>query len=105
MATTYPPIYIGVNQRLRYRGANDAGVFLNSGTATWSLEDRSGAVLATGSLLYEATSDGNYSTVLSHSVTSGLIAGALYHVRVVFDQGGGAYHDTRRRTFLAQYRD
>lgn len=71
------------------------GAYLNAATVTYSLIDVTGAagqgagyVVASGSLAYEAASDGVYSAVLQSTDFAALPVGAKYRVVVTAAQSG-----------------
>ncbi len=97
-------ILIGCTIVVEYTGAQDAvtGAYLNSGTVTYSLQTVSGTVVASGSLAYEAASDGDYRGTIAAATTAGLTAGVRYILVLTFAQS--SYGDVRRIGVDAAYR-
>lgn len=97
------PIFIAADHDLAYSGAAGSGSYLNAATITWALKNAAGTTLASGSLTYTASSNGNYTGVVQSTDTSGLTAGLLYYLEITFTQG--LYQDFRRLTRKATYRE
>lgn len=78
--------------RVRYKDpVSGEWVFLNAGTADWTLYSKSGRVyteIGTGTLTYSGT-DGKYTGVIPASVASSdnLNPGQTYYVRLTFSEG------------------
>lgn len=85
--------------KLKARALN---VYLNSAVVTWTLDNSAGTELGTGTLDYEAASNGNYTGVIESSVTDLLTDGEDYTLTVTAVQGD--YDDLRRFVLQARYR-
>lgn len=99
-------LYVGSGKIVRFENMRDAdtGDYLNAGwTATWELWTATGSGTAlspgsavpgaTGSMTYEADSNGNYEGVIPDTITADLTAGSNYFVRGLFTDGVSS--DTR----------
>lgn len=101
----FSPLYIGADHDVSYTGAANAmtGAYFNAGTCTYTLTDENGATVGSGTLSYEAASNGNYYGVIESTVTGTLTVDALYWLQIVFDSGTG-YNDKRYVPLRAAYR-
>lgn len=99
-------IYIGSDHNVEYTKARNprTGEYLNTGTCTYELVSAADpdTVLASGTLSYEAESDGDYFGVIDSTETVLLVEGKLYFVNITFAQG--EFNDYRRLRRNAAYR-
>ena len=88
-------IVIGGDMDIGYEGAKASrtGAYLNSGTCTYEVFDSVGTSLATGTLDYEAASNGNYYGAIPSTVTDPMTEGDFYTVVITFVDG--SYNDVR----------
>jgi hypothetical protein len=89
-------ILIGSDMTLTVDKTKDAntGEFLNTGSWAWSILDRSGNVVGSGTLTYAPGTDGKYVGTIDKAVTGQCQYGKQYFVVMVFSE---ASYDLEKR--------
>lgn len=98
-------LYIGNSEDVSLTNTVSAnGTALNSGTAYFSLSYSSNgtSIVSNVSMPYVAASNGNYSGIMTATVTGALLIGTTYNLDISFSQS--SYVALFREICVAQYR-
>ncbi len=97
-------LYISADNVVQYTGARDArsGVYLNDGTATYSLKTTAGTTVTSGSLTYSADTNGDYYGTIASTVDLTPYNQDRLNLSVTFNQDN--YDDYRKLAVVVCYR-